>query len=247
MAKPQVKKSLETFNQELAEVHMTGQWIYEDLLNRAIGGPRPRGDAYLWPWPMVHEKLARGVRRARRKLHGAAQRAVRQSGPERQRDDAHALDGRSDDQARRDRLGASAHAGGDSLRDQRRRQSFHRRRRREVPDGALRFDSHAAVDLARSPQSDPRKRDLGRRAGCAVFARTEPALLRALSRQQRSDDSREGRRSFTAARRRCATDMGKHQERKSAAALRLERYRAATARARRSGRAVPTTAWRWSM
>src|SRR6266576_503929 len=57
MAKPQVKKSLEMFNQELAEVHMTGQWIYEDLLNRAVGGPRPRGDAYLWPWPMVHEKL----------------------------------------------------------------------------------------------------------------------------------------------------------------------------------------------
>ena len=43
MAKPQVKKSLETFNQELAAAHMTGQWIYEDLLNRAIGGPRPRG------------------------------------------------------------------------------------------------------------------------------------------------------------------------------------------------------------
>ena len=57
MAKPQTKKSLETFNQELAEVHMTGQWIYEDLLNRAIGGPRPRGDAYLWPWKMVQEKL----------------------------------------------------------------------------------------------------------------------------------------------------------------------------------------------
>jgi hypothetical protein len=57
MAKPQTKKTLEMFNQELAEVHMTGQWIYEDLLNRAIGGPRPRGDAYLWPWAMVHEKL----------------------------------------------------------------------------------------------------------------------------------------------------------------------------------------------
>ena len=57
MAKLQTKKTLETFNQELAEVHMTGQWIYEDLLNRAIGGPRPKGDAYLWPWKMVHEKL----------------------------------------------------------------------------------------------------------------------------------------------------------------------------------------------
>ena len=57
MAKPQARKTLETFNQELAQVHMTGQWIYEDLLNRAIGGPRPKGDAYLWPWKMVHEKL----------------------------------------------------------------------------------------------------------------------------------------------------------------------------------------------
>ena len=57
MAKPQTKKTLEMFNQELAQVHMTGQWIYEDLLNRAIGGPRPKGDAYLWPWAMVHEKL----------------------------------------------------------------------------------------------------------------------------------------------------------------------------------------------
>ena len=57
MAKPQAKKSLETFNKELAEVHMTGQWIYEDLLSRAIGGPRPRGDAYLWKWNMVYDKL----------------------------------------------------------------------------------------------------------------------------------------------------------------------------------------------
>ena len=40
MAKPQVKKSLETFNQELAEAHMTGQWIYEDLLNRLAGHVR---------------------------------------------------------------------------------------------------------------------------------------------------------------------------------------------------------------
>src|SRR5437762_7932061 len=57
MANPQTKKSLETFNKELADVHMTGQWIYEDLLNRAIGGPRPRGDAYLWKWNMVYDKL----------------------------------------------------------------------------------------------------------------------------------------------------------------------------------------------
>jgi 1-hydroxy-2-naphthoate dioxygenase len=52
-----VKKSLQIFNQELAELNMSGQWIYEDLLNRAIGGPRPRGDAYLWPWKLVYPKL----------------------------------------------------------------------------------------------------------------------------------------------------------------------------------------------
>ncbi|MBM2804873.1 MAG: gentisate 1,2-dioxygenase [Deltaproteobacteria bacterium] len=57
MAKPQTKKSLESFNQELAEIHMTGQWVYEDLLTACIGGPRPRGDAFLWPWKMVNEKL----------------------------------------------------------------------------------------------------------------------------------------------------------------------------------------------
>ena len=53
MAKPQIKKSLEQFNQELAGLHMSGQWIYEDLLNRAINGPRPKGDPYLWPWKLV--------------------------------------------------------------------------------------------------------------------------------------------------------------------------------------------------
>ncbi|HWO41036.1 MAG TPA: cupin domain-containing protein [Candidatus Eisenbacteria bacterium] len=57
MAKPQIKKSLDAFNQELGQLHMTGQWIYEDLLNQAIGGPRPRGEPYLWPWKMVYEKL----------------------------------------------------------------------------------------------------------------------------------------------------------------------------------------------
>ncbi|HEY7163277.1 MAG TPA: cupin domain-containing protein [Candidatus Binatia bacterium] len=50
-------KTLEIFNKELADLDMSGQWIYEDLLNRAIGGPRPRGDAYLWPWKVVYPKL----------------------------------------------------------------------------------------------------------------------------------------------------------------------------------------------
>jgi 1-hydroxy-2-naphthoate dioxygenase len=57
MVQAEATKSLSTFNEELAQVHITGQWIYEELLNRAIGGPRPKGDAHLWPWKMVYEKL----------------------------------------------------------------------------------------------------------------------------------------------------------------------------------------------
>jgi 1-hydroxy-2-naphthoate dioxygenase len=57
MAKAQIKKNLAAFNEDLAAVYMSGQWMYEDLLNRAIDGPRPKGDPYLWPWKLVYEKL----------------------------------------------------------------------------------------------------------------------------------------------------------------------------------------------
>ena len=121
MAKPQTKKSLETFNKELAEAHMTGQWVYEELLSRAIGGPRPRGDAYLWPWPMVHEKFLEACDVLEESFTARRSVLVRQSWIERQRDYAHAPDGHSDDQARRDRLGPSPYPGGDSLGHQGRR------------------------------------------------------------------------------------------------------------------------------
>jgi len=58
MARPEKKaKDLKEFDAELKELHMSGQWQYEELLARAIGGPQPRGDAYLWPWSMVYPKL----------------------------------------------------------------------------------------------------------------------------------------------------------------------------------------------
>ncbi len=57
MAKPEMSKSLQQFDDELKQLHMSGQWVYEGLLTACIGGPRPRGDAYIWPWKMVHEKL----------------------------------------------------------------------------------------------------------------------------------------------------------------------------------------------
>ena len=49
MAKPEIKKSLQQFDDELKKLYITGQWQYEGLLAACIGGPKPRGEAYLWP------------------------------------------------------------------------------------------------------------------------------------------------------------------------------------------------------
>ncbi len=57
MAQPEKRNDLKAFDEELARHHMTGQWIYEELLSKAIGGPRPRGEPYIWPWELVYPKL----------------------------------------------------------------------------------------------------------------------------------------------------------------------------------------------
>src|ERR1044072_6741958 len=58
MARPEPKaKDLKAFDEELKALHMTGQWAYEDMLVRAVGGPKPRGDPYIWPWEMGCQKL----------------------------------------------------------------------------------------------------------------------------------------------------------------------------------------------
>ena len=57
MAQPEHKPDLKAFDEELKRVHMTGQWIYEELLSKAIGGPRPKGVPYVWPWELVYPKL----------------------------------------------------------------------------------------------------------------------------------------------------------------------------------------------
>ena len=51
------KSMLERFDAELAEVNMRGQWQYEGLLNKVIGGPPPAGVAHIWPWELLREKL----------------------------------------------------------------------------------------------------------------------------------------------------------------------------------------------
>lgn len=58
MAKVEAKKTLEQFDAELKQLFITGQWQYEGLLTACIGGPKPRGEAYLWPWKIVGDKLA---------------------------------------------------------------------------------------------------------------------------------------------------------------------------------------------
>jgi 1-hydroxy-2-naphthoate dioxygenase len=57
MARPERQSDLKSFDAELAKLHMTGQWAYDDLLVRTIGGPRPKGDPYIWKWEMVYQKL----------------------------------------------------------------------------------------------------------------------------------------------------------------------------------------------
>jgi len=57
MSKSEMTKSLQQLDDEVKQLNMSRQWLYEGLFTACIGGPRPRGDAYIWPWEMVHEKL----------------------------------------------------------------------------------------------------------------------------------------------------------------------------------------------
>ena len=156
MAKPEMKKTLQTVRRRAeASCYMTGQWhvrrfagrVHRRAASRAarliFGRGRWSVKSLLEACDVLEESFT-----ARRSL------LFNNPGVTDGRHDAYALDGHSDDQARRDRLGASSHIGGDSFRHQRRRQGVHRGQRREVSDGAQRFDSDAAVDLARSSESD---------------------------------------------------------------------------------------------
>lgn len=57
MARPEKTGDLKRFDEELKKLHMTGQWIYDDLLVKAIGGPRPKGEPHIWKWDTVYQKL----------------------------------------------------------------------------------------------------------------------------------------------------------------------------------------------
>lgn len=52
------EKTLSDFDAELKEVHLLGQWTYEDLLVAHSDGPvRPYGVPYVWEWDVVYPKL----------------------------------------------------------------------------------------------------------------------------------------------------------------------------------------------
>lgn len=50
-------KTLEQFDGEIAKLHLRGQWKYDELLVRAMGGPKPAGLPYLWKWATVYPLL----------------------------------------------------------------------------------------------------------------------------------------------------------------------------------------------
>nr|O24721.2 RecName: Full=1-hydroxy-2-naphthoate 1,2-dioxygenasee; AltName: Full=1-hydroxy-2-naphthoate-degrading enzyme; AltName: Full=1-hydroxy-2-naphthoic acid dioxygenase [Nocardioides sp. KP7]BAA31235.2 1-hydroxy-2-naphthoate dioxygenase [Nocardioides sp. KP7] len=49
--------TLEAFDRRAAEQYLRGQWIAEEHLMRAIGGPRPAGIPYRWEWKSVEVAL----------------------------------------------------------------------------------------------------------------------------------------------------------------------------------------------
>lgn len=53
----QIVKEMKAFDEELRQLHIRGQWQYDELLKRAIGGPKPAGDPVLWKWETVYSKL----------------------------------------------------------------------------------------------------------------------------------------------------------------------------------------------
>ncbi|MGW0817230.1 cupin domain-containing protein [Streptomyces viridiviolaceus] len=50
--------ALTAFDNAIRDDHMIGQWSFEPLLEAAVGGPTPKGDAHVWPWSTARARLA---------------------------------------------------------------------------------------------------------------------------------------------------------------------------------------------
>lgn len=50
-------KTMSRFDADLAEVSIRGQWQYDEMLERLIGGPKTTALPMMWQWPLIHGKL----------------------------------------------------------------------------------------------------------------------------------------------------------------------------------------------
>lgn len=57
MGRPEEKNALKAFDEKLKQLHIGGQWQYEEMLEKSIGGPRPRGIPHIWKWAAVYPRL----------------------------------------------------------------------------------------------------------------------------------------------------------------------------------------------
>lgn len=53
---------LKAFDAELAKSSINGQWQYDELLERLIGGPKTTAVPMAWPWELMHSKLLESCR-----------------------------------------------------------------------------------------------------------------------------------------------------------------------------------------
>ena len=52
-----MKPDLKTFDEKLSRVNVRGEWFYDNIANRAIGGPHPGGEAHIWKWQTMYPLL----------------------------------------------------------------------------------------------------------------------------------------------------------------------------------------------
>lgn len=51
--------TLREFDTELEAANLRGQWLYDEVLESVVGGPKPAGIPFLWRWEEVYAKLLR--------------------------------------------------------------------------------------------------------------------------------------------------------------------------------------------
>lgn len=51
--------TLREFDIELEAANLRGQWVYDEVLESVVGGPKPAGVPFLWRWADVYAKLSK--------------------------------------------------------------------------------------------------------------------------------------------------------------------------------------------